>query len=391
MHIGLAGPVSLDLLASRLSGTPKFPPHYQFTFTAQLALAYHRLGHAVSVFATSSEVPVAGLRYHGQDFNIHLVRSESRGWVNTLTRFRTTRRNLNAAFQSAKPDVIHAHWTYEFAVAALDSGIPTLVTAHDAPWTVVRHALAPRTAAYRTVRALMAHHVSRRATRMTAVSPYLAEYWRTTMRRSLPLATIPNGVDPIPNAKARRLPSDGKICCIAINNGFGQLKNTTALIRAWPIILARLPSARLVLLGADHGPGEAAHKWALRHRLGNGIRFCGAVSNFEVRRTLAEEAHLLIHPSFEESFGMVLLEAHSFGIPTVGGHDSGGVPFVMGEGNTGRLVDVANPQSIARGACEILEDGCIYEKCSAAAIAISRERFAIESISHRYIDELSLL
>lgn len=391
MHIGLAGPVSLDVLASSMSGTPNFPPHYQFPFTAHLALAYHKLGHTVSVFTTSSEVPDKGLTHHGPRFSIHLVRSEPRGWLNTLTAFRTARRNLIAALQSAKPDVLHAHWPYEFAVAALDSGIPALVTAHDAPWTVVRHSIAPRTIAYRTVRALMAHNTSIRAVRMTAVSPYLAGYWRKTMRRRLPLAVVPNGVDAIPCATAKHLPTDGTPCCIAINQGFGRLKNTSTLIRAWPRILARIPGARLILLGAGHGPGEAAQQWAKHHLLGKGINFRGAVSNGEVYRMLAEEAHLLIHPSREESFGMALLEAHSVGLPSVGGRDSGGVPYVMAGGATGRLVDVTDPLSIAHGACELLCDPQAYEKCSAAALAISRERFSLDSVAHQYLDELAQL
>jgi hypothetical protein len=40
-----------------------------------------------------------------------------------------------------RPDVVHAHWTYEHALRGLATGLPTVVTAHDAPLVALRHHL----------------------------------------------------------------------------------------------------------------------------------------------------------------------------------------------------------------------------------------------------------
>jgi hypothetical protein len=40
---------------------------------------------------------------------------------------------MREALQREQPDILSAHWTYEFAAAAIATGIPHVVTAHDAP------------------------------------------------------------------------------------------------------------------------------------------------------------------------------------------------------------------------------------------------------------------
>jgi hypothetical protein len=45
--------------------------------------------------------------------------------------FAQERAGLERAMREDPCDVVHAHWTYEFALAALASGQPTLVTARD--------------------------------------------------------------------------------------------------------------------------------------------------------------------------------------------------------------------------------------------------------------------
>jgi len=56
-----------------------------------------------------------------------------------LDLFAAERAGVRQAMEEDPCDLIHAQWTYEFALAALATGQPTLVTAHDAPWRVLRH------------------------------------------------------------------------------------------------------------------------------------------------------------------------------------------------------------------------------------------------------------
>ena len=48
-------------------------------------------------------------------------------------------------------DLFHAMWSYEFALAALESGHPTVVHYRDNAWTILKH----RTDVYRFMRLLL--------------------------------------------------------------------------------------------------------------------------------------------------------------------------------------------------------------------------------------------
>ena len=65
-----------------------------------------------------------------------------------------------------KPDFIHAHWTYEFALAAEATKIPYLITAHDAPLKVLKYNFIP----FRIARTLMAYVATWKAKQLSALS-----------------------------------------------------------------------------------------------------------------------------------------------------------------------------------------------------------------------------
>ena len=54
----------------------------------------------------------------------------------------------------------------------------------------------------------------------------------------------------------------------------------------------------------------------------------------------------LVHPSYEETFGNILIEAMARCVPCIGGVKSGGVPYVLGQGKYGLLCDISNPSSL---------------------------------------------
>ncbi|MCZ7562813.1 MAG: glycosyltransferase [Burkholderiales bacterium] len=158
--------------------------------------------------------------------------------------FAYERRHLLAALRDFVPDVVHAHWTYEFAWAALDSGYPALATAHDSPWKVLRFMPNP----YRAARYLMARLVIPRCTHLTAVSPDLAADIRKFTR--IPVKVVAN---PIPPEVASALGcsahafDSGQL--VMVLNGWSALKNGTTALRAFALARRSRPALRLVCLG----------------------------------------------------------------------------------------------------------------------------------------------
>jgi glycosyltransferase involved in cell wall biosynthesis len=88
------------------------------------------------------------------------------------------------------------------------------------------------------------------------------------------------------------------------------------------------------------------------------------------RRALYDGARLLVMPSFEEGFGIPVLEAMSAGVPVVAA-DRGSLPEVLG--GAGVLVNPDRPQEIAAGIARLLEDRAYAVECVGRGIARARE------------------
>jgi glycosyltransferase involved in cell wall biosynthesis len=88
------------------------------------------------------------------------------------------------------------------------------------------------------------------------------------------------------------------------------------------------------------------------------------------RRELYAGARLLVQPSFEEGFGIPVLEAMTLGIPVVAAN-RGALPEVLGD--AGLLVDPEQPSAIAAAIERVLGDDRFAAECAARGILRSRE------------------
>jgi glycosyltransferase involved in cell wall biosynthesis len=97
-------------------------------------------------------------------------------------------------------------------------------------------------------------------------------------------------------------------------------------------------------------------------------RYVGYVDPVK-RRALYEGARLVVQPSFEEGFGMPVLEAMTLGVPVVAAN-RGALPEVLGD--AGLLVDPEQPAAIAAAMARILSDAEFAAACAAKGLARAR-------------------
>jgi glycosyltransferase involved in cell wall biosynthesis len=374
VRLGLAGPVQTAGLRPWLWGTDgqQVPPGNGGTPVTMLARALLRRGHELVV--TTLDPTVTGeVVLEGPRLRVCLgpYRSGRRG----RDAYRVERRYLAMALAREAPPFVHAHWSYEYALAALAVGSPTLVTVHDWAPAILRMSPDP----YRAVRLGMNTVALARARHFTAPSPYLADRVRRWRRR--PVAVVPNALEDEAFSAA---PRSRGLRLLAVNDGFTTRKNVGALLRAHRLVRRALPEALLRLAGADHGEDGPAHRWARREGLDDGVVFDGPVPHERVRALMAE-ADVLVHPSLEESFGMVLVEAMAQGLPVVAGRSSGAVPWVLGGGRGGVLTEVTSPQALARAVLDLLRDGERWRHYSRAGYALADAEFRMERVVERYL------
>ena len=163
--------------------------------------------------------------------------------------FAAERAYVLGVLRRERPDVVHAQWTGEWALAAQASGLPHVITAHDAPVNILRFNPSP----YRFAKTLMAYRVLSRAKRVVSVSPYVAAHLTRFMLYRGNAEVIPNGMPEtmFTRRSAARASGEGPITFVTSLNGWSGRKNGEAAIEAFS-------------LHAPKPSGRAAHH--VRHR-----------------------------------------------------------------------------------------------------------------------------
>lgn len=396
MKIAIVGPISTADIRPLLDGdTTDLPVGYSgapllVTLVAELL----RRGHQVTAITLSGGMPLdwrQPVRAQAGNLEVVCVPMRRRAWQfngglpgRIVDLYAFERRGLQHAIKQAAPDVVHAHWSYEFAWAAQRAGLPTVITCHDSPFVVARMTSQsrPTRSLYRWLKAGMAWHVLRHAAHVTAVSPYMQAEAQALCK--CPVAVVPN---PLPHSVCDKpidpshQPDPDFPVLAMVLNGWSKIKNPEPAMRAFARLRLQKPGARLKMYGSDFGPGEHAELWARQNELAAGMEFVGCVPYARLLDELAA-ADVLVHPALEETFGMSIAEAMALRIPVIGGARSGAVPWVVEGG--GILVDVTSVAAIERAMFDLLDAPERYRSIAAAALTRVRDHFTPAKVADAY-------
>ena len=135
------------------------------------------------------------------------------------------------------------------------------------------------------------------------------------------------------------------------------------------LALKQVPGYRLVLAGGD-GYGAAEIHAAIRNEgLGERVRVLGHMQPAQLR-LLYSAAKALVFPSFEETFGLPILEAMSYGLPVITSNVSS-MPEVAGDAAI--LVDPHNVSEISEAMRRVVEDHQTAQALKQKGLARARQ------------------
>ena len=219
---------------------------------------------------------------------------------------------------------------------------------------------------------------------LTAVSHYLRSETQSVFGcAGERIEVIPNFIDPAIYDRARYAPElrksvgPNRKILIHISN-FRPVKRVRDVVRTYAQVASTLPSV-LVMVG--DGPDRVdAEAEARRLGVGDSVFFLGKLESVA---PLLASADLFLLPTASESFGLSALEALAMGVPVVGAN-SGGLPEVVRNGETGTLCAVGDVDGMARAATELLRDETRWRTASTLAIADARERFSLNAVVEQY-------
>ena len=234
------------------------------------------------------------------------------------------------------------------------------------PYLLLAQAVAPRPlvvslhgneffrldAGRRGVRRWLLRAALRRAARITAVSAHLAgEAARFCPEATDKMVTIPNGVavEEFRGAAGFAFPAPYLLSLARLN----PLKGHDVLLTAFREVAARAPDVHLLIAG--DGPQRVRlHAITLALGLQERVTFLGDVGREQVKALLAG-CECLVLASWNEGMPTVVLEAMAAGKAVIGTR-VGGVPEVVADGETGRLVPPGDARALAEAMGALLRD-----------------------------------
>jgi glycosyltransferase involved in cell wall biosynthesis len=282
------------------------------------------------------------------------------------------------------PDIVHANGTsWEYGYPAVSyNGCPVIVTVHGISRHESKYWRGLKGAWHRMNCVFMEGRILDAAENIVSVSSYVKREIVDHTRLSYSeIEVISNPVESkfFDIVKCDRFPNQ-----LLFVGGIEERKGLEVLIKALYDVKKQIPDISLHIIGEVRSPSYYTMIEFMIHdlELWKNIRFLGKVSESQL---IAEYgiATALVLPSYEESEGIVILEAIASGTPVIATR-SGGAESVIQHGKNGYLCDCGDYEELARWIQIVMvlrsvRDRAIIEKHSA-------EQYRPENIARKYLD-----
>ncbi|MFC1738963.1 glycosyltransferase family 4 protein [Planctomycetota bacterium] len=192
-----------------------------------------------------------------------------------------------------------------------------------------------------------------------------------------------------PNAKITVIPNPCCVPSLAIESRdktkpiilfAGKLEDRKGfcdLIRAMPIVLSKVPNAKLLFAG--HGDIERGKRLAQLMGIGSSVQFLGWLKNSQ-KAEVFRQASVFCLPSYGEGVPMAMLEAIAYQVPVVV-TPVGGIPDVVSDRYNGLFVKPGKDVEIAQAIIDILTNHKLRIALAENAYQTVRQKFSPDIVS----------
>jgi N-acetyl-alpha-D-glucosaminyl L-malate synthase BshA len=270
-----------------------------------------------------------------------------------------------------KLELLHVHYAIPHASSAYmakqilaEEGIhiPVITTLHGTDITLVG-----KDASYEPVVTFSIN----KSDGVTAVSADLAMDTLNHFRITRDIEVIPNFIDLERFKKQKKEHFKMAICpngekLIAHTSNFRKVKRIEDVLGMFNLVRKNMP-AKLLLVG-DGPERQKMENLCREFDMCNDVRFLGKLDAVE---ELLSVCDLFVMPSEKESFGLAALEAMACEVPVISSN-TGGLPELNIQGQTGFLSNVGDVEDMAKNALFILKDENL-NRFKEAALARAKE------------------
>ncbi|MFA6226282.1 MAG: glycosyltransferase family 4 protein [Methanoregula sp.] len=259
---------------------------------------------------------------------------------------------IQRTIRQVRPDLVHAHGTgKDYAVPVLQwNPERSVITVHGVTREESKHWTGIKGTYHRITGRRVERDVLSKARTIIAVSPYVKRMIYGETRADI--SVIFNPVEKkIFGIQKHEIPHR-----ILFVGGIEERKGLVVLIEALAQVKSIIPDVELHIVGG-------IRKVVYYHTLVSLIRSCGLDSHIRFLGSLPEQdlmkeyaaAEIFVLPSYEESQGIVILEAMATGTPVIATR-AGGIPDMIQDDVNGLLVDCGNVQQMAQCIISLLTE-----------------------------------
>ena len=199
------------------------------------------------------------------------------------------------------------------------------------------------------------------------------------------IAICPNGLD-LPEGKDR-YSSAGELQILFLSNllpdkGFEDLLDACVLLREKGV------SFRCRFVGAPSAAvsAEAFLRKVEARNLGDAVVYEGPKYGAD-KQSILREADVLVHPTREDCFPLVVLEAMAAGLPVISTRE-GGIPDEVEDGHTGFLCEKGNPVQLSEAILRLAQEPALREQLGRAGRERYERLFTAAAFERRMTDIL---
>ncbi len=389
MNIGIVAPFNPYSVSSYFATNTRIPDVNQNASSVNtLVEELLSQGHTVTVFTYVTDHRFIPQIVEGKRIKVYILSSRTiipkMGLFVRLYMPFKLRSVINN--EISKLDVLHAHWTYDYALAAQHfcNCKPVYCTVRDWCPKILRQQKSPLQILYWILSWFVFKIVmSNKYTHFIANSYYTEKM----LKNSYPQLKVSLNFNPIKKEYilSKRCSTPKGISFVSVADRLSNPgKNIITLLVAFKQFRKKYPNSHLILIGKGGEDGSIFRKQCGENGLLNGVVFKGFVSRMEINSIL-DSSTCLVHPSLEETFGNTLIEAMSRCVPVIGGKNSGAVPYILENGEIGLLCDVNNSQSICE-AMETVLDEALQTKLTHRATSHLKEKYSSDKVVKQLID-----
>lgn len=286
---------------------------------------------------------------------------------------------IRSCIKSAHYDIIHSHTSHAHTLAfAASAGTPAkrLVTRR-VDFSIFRHSFLHLSGIkYRYL-----------ADFYVAISQKIKDVLIADGIAAERIAVIHSGIDPGRFARADGkhliaefdIKSDEKVV-VNVAHLAGH-KGQEYLVRAVSRVLAKIPRVRFFIVGEGKLMSELK-ALAISRGINHSLVFTGFRDDVGAFYNIAD---LFVMSSLQEGLGTAVLDALALGKPVVA-TKSGGIPEMISDGVTGRLVEPADPAALAEGIVDLLSHVDRAKLMGARGKKEVIEKFSLDAMVDAYIE-----